>query len=150
MCGLRCAEMIEFKVLGDPAAQGSKKHVGNGVMVEMSKKLRPWREAIKWAYIELCDKRPIGQSRMVRGPVAVQLFFTLKKPKNAPKRRVTYPDRTPDLDKLCRSTFDGLTQAGAWEDDARVISLLAQKCFPGEHADALDVPGCVIRITGVA
>lgn len=35
-------EAIGFHVIGLPAPQGSKKHVGHGVMVESSKKVKPW------------------------------------------------------------------------------------------------------------
>ena len=138
---------ITLRVIGTPGPQGSKSFKGiskNGhaILTESSQKVKPWRLAVIWAARE--------NGMRCTGAVAVQLFFTLPKPKSAPKRRVTYPDRTPDLDKLCRSTFDALTQSGAIEDDARVISLLAQKCFPGEHEDALDVPGAVIRIWSVA
>ena len=31
--------MIEIKVIGLPAPQGSKRHVGHGVMIESSKKV---------------------------------------------------------------------------------------------------------------
>ena len=34
---------VSFNVIGIPGAQGSKRHVGNGVMVESSKKVKPWR-----------------------------------------------------------------------------------------------------------
>ena len=139
--------MIEIKVIGMPGPQGSKKFVGlskagRGIMVESSKKVKPWREAVVFAAREVGQRCP--------GAVAVQMTFTLPKPKSAAKKRVTYPDRKPDIDKLVRSTGDALTSAGVWEDDARIVSLLAQKCFPGEHADALDVPGAVIRITSVS
>jgi crossover junction endodeoxyribonuclease RusA len=81
------------------------------------------------------------------GPVSVEMIFTLPKPKSAPKLRKTMPDRKPDLSKLVRSTEDALTDAGAWEDDARVVECRSAKRYPGEGPDALDVPGCVIRIT---
>jgi crossover junction endodeoxyribonuclease RusA len=74
------------------------------------------------------------------------MIFTLPKPKSAPKRRRTWPDKKPDLSKLVRSTEDSLTEVAAWEDDARVVRCLALKVFPGEHPDALGVPGAVIRI----
>ena len=35
-------------VYGVPAPQGSKRHVGHGILVESSKKLRPWRDAVRW------------------------------------------------------------------------------------------------------
>jgi Holliday junction resolvase RusA-like endonuclease len=76
----------------------------------------------------------------------VTIIFTVTKPKSAPKKRQTWPGKKPDIDKLCRSTLDGLVTAGVIEDDARVIVLNASKAFPGEHPDSLDVPGAVIRI----
>ena len=39
-------EPVQFFVRGTPRAQGSKRHVGHGIMVEMSKDLAPWRQAI--------------------------------------------------------------------------------------------------------
>jgi len=35
---------IFIPVLGIPAAQGSKKHVGRGILIESSKKVAPWRQ----------------------------------------------------------------------------------------------------------
>ena len=39
------SRMIEIKVIGLPAPQGSKRHVGHGVMIESSNNVKPWREA---------------------------------------------------------------------------------------------------------
>lgn len=142
---------MTITVIGTPGPQGSKRHVGNGVMIESSKKVKPWREAVVWAAREAMarvDHMPnvLPSDDTIHGPVIVSLTFTMPKPKSAPKKRVTYPDRKPDIDKCCRSTLDALVTAGAIEDDARVISLFARKVFPSEGADALDVPGAVIRI----
>ena len=141
--------MLEIVVIGDPGPQGSKSFKGmrgkHAIMVESSKKVKPWREAVKFAAIEAMGGAGLG----VPGPVAVEVVFTMRKPKSAPKRRRTWPDRTPDLSKLIRSTEDALTQAGAWEDDARVIQCLASKVFPGEGEGSLPVPGARIQITAV-
>jgi Holliday junction resolvase RusA-like endonuclease len=140
--------VITITVRGTPAPQGSKKYVGQtkdgrGLLVESSKKVKPWRQDVKAAAEEL-----IAHTGMppIDGPVIVRMVFTLPKPASAPKRRRTYPMRTPDLSKLARSTEDALTEAGIWRDDARVIeySRLA-KVFPGEDAESLPVPG--VRIT---
>ncbi len=146
-------------VYGTPGPQGSKAFKGmagdHGILVEMSKKVKPWREAVKWAALDVLEKdgAPLSIERHCNGafigPVAVEMTFTLKKPKSAPKRRRTWPDRTPDLSKLVRSTEDALTDAGIWEDDARVVSLRAYKVFPGEGMDALQSPGVVIKIQSV-
>jgi Holliday junction resolvase RusA-like endonuclease len=78
------------------------------------------------------------------GPLGVEITFTLRKPASAPKRRVTWPDRRPDLDKLLRSTFDGLDCI--WGDDSQVVEVTARKVYPDEGIDALRTPGAVIRV----
>ena len=40
---------LRINVLGTPAPQGSKRHVGRGIMVESSRLVGPWREAVKAA-----------------------------------------------------------------------------------------------------
>lgn len=128
-------------VYGMPAPQGSKRHVGNGVMVESSKKVRPWRQDVKSAALAVrAGAEPIDAA------VRVRMVFTMPKPASAPKTRRTYPMRMPDLSKLARSTEDALTDAGIWRDDARVIEYgRLAKVFPGEDPESLDVPG--VRIT---
>lgn len=133
-----------FTVFGLPAPKGSKSFKGmskkgHAILVESSARTKPWIEAVKWAVIEA--GRPV-----VPGPVFVRIVFTMLKPKSAPKRRVTVPDKKPDLDKLQRSTWDALTQIGVIEDDARIVRCEALKVFPREHPDALDAPGAVIEI----
>lgn len=136
--------MITITVIGMPAPQGSKRHVGNGVMIESSKKVKPWREAVKWAALEYKMTRG---SVHTGGAISLEVTFTMPRPKSA--KRGAVADKRPDLSKLVRSTEDALTESGAWEDDSRVIACLARKAFPGQHPDALDVPGAVIRITAV-
>lgn len=151
---------MTIRVIGLPGPQGSKTfrgiHGGHAVMAESSKAVKPWREAVVWAAREAMGGEAgeisierICNAAAVAGPVAVEMIFTWPKPTSAPKGRRTWPDRRPDIDKLCRSTFDALVSAGAIEDDARCVKLFAAKVFPGEGTDALDVPGCVIRITAV-
>lgn len=139
--------MIEFDVIGMPAPQGSKKFVGTtkagrGILVESSKKVRPWRMDVKAA-----AEAVRAASGTIAGPLAVHMVFTLPKPASAPKTRRTWPDRKPDLSKLVRSTEDAISDAGLWEDDARVVRYgTLAKVFPGEDVDALAVPGVRVRI----
>ena len=138
--------MIEIIAYGTPAPQGSKRHVGNGVMIESSKKVRPWRQDVK-AAAEAWRERN-GMPAPLDCPIVVRMVFTLPKPSSAPKTKRTYPMRTPDLSKLARSTEDALTDAGVWKDDARVVEYgRLAKVFPGEDPDSLDSPGVVIVIT---
>ena len=150
----RAVRSVEIRVIGLPAPQGSKRLIGHtntgrGILVESSAKVKPWREAVKYAALEALNPGAYPRECCIRGPVDVEMIFTLPKPKSAPKTRRTWPDKKPDLSKLVRSTEDALTDAGVWEDDARVVRCYAAKVFPGEHPDALGVPGAVIRIRGI-
>lgn len=153
---------LTVTVHGTPAPQGSKRHVGNGVMVESSAKVKPWREAVKWAVLQAvldADRWNVRQSyagrweiirRPIEGPISVDLVFTVAKPASAPKRTRTWPAKRPDLDKLIRSTLDAITDSGAIRDDAQIVELTAAKRYPGEGLFALPVPGAWIRITEVS
>ncbi|NID14983.1 RusA family crossover junction endodeoxyribonuclease [Luteibacter yeojuensis] len=135
--------MIEIVVYGTPGPQGSKRHVGGGVMIESSKKVKPWRQDVRAAALEVRSGPPID------APVICRMVFTLPKPLSAPKRRRTWPMRTPDLSKLARSTEDALTEAGIWRDDARLVEYeRLAKVYPGEDPEALDAPGVriVLRV----
>lgn len=137
--------MITIRVYGEAGPQGSKRFVGTskagrGIMIESSAKVKPWREAAKWAAMQ-------SGAKGLDGPLWVSMVFTIKKPKSAPKRKRTWPATKPDLSKLVRSTEDALTDAGIWADDARVVEYLRlAKVYPGEDKDALDRPGCLITI----
>lgn len=144
---------VELVVYGTPAPQGSKRFVGHAkstgraILVESSKKVKPWRDDVKHA-AELHMAR--HSCSPIKGAVVASMVFTLAKPKSAPKTRTTYPSRKPDLSKLIRSTEDALTDAGLWGDDAAVIFYAETgKVFPNEHPRALDRPGVRITIRAV-
>lgn len=122
---------VKIQVNGMPGPQGSKRHVGNGRMIESSKKVAPWREAVKEAALQATG----GVALRLDGPLAVAMRFRLPRPK---KPKAPRPDRMPDLSKLVRSTEDALTDAGIWADDARVVELRTSKHYvePGEPCGA--------------
>lgn len=130
--------MTLFTVEGlSPAPQGSKRHVGGGRMIESSAKVKPWREAVRQE--ALATGAP-----MTDQPVFVRLMFTFIRPKghlNAkgllkPSAPIDHSKR-PDLDKLCRSTLDGLTGA-LFADDSQVAFMVASKEYasPGQREGA--------------
>ena len=143
-----------FTVYGSPAPQGSKSFKGtftgkdgrtHAMMGEASKKVAPWRQDVKAAALVAREGRaPLDCA------VKVRMIFTMPKPASAPKTKRTYPMRMPDLDKLCRSTFDALTQSGIIADDARCVRLEAAKVFAGEDPEALEACGALIEISVVA
>ena len=127
---------MRIVVRGIPAAQGSKCHVGGGRMVESSRAVGPWREAVRAE-----TQRAMDGTGRLDGPLAVTLAFALPRPRSLPKK-VTHPAKRPDLDKLSRAVLDGLTEGGAWFDDGQVVRLYAAK----RYASAEDKAGCVITI----
>jgi len=137
--------MITIVVYGIPGPQGSKVYkgqslAGRGILVESSKKVKPWREAVKYAYLDA-----VGRSYpMFVEPVRVEMTFTFAKPK---RPKYACHGTRPDLSKLARSTEDALSDVGCWADDSLVTQYdkLAKR-YPNEGDDALDRPGCVIRI----
>ncbi len=128
--------MIRIRVIGTPAPQGSKRHVGKGIMVESSKKVRPWREAVANAAVDQVPESLRGMD----GPLTLLVTFVMPRlGDSASRKRVAMgPIGPPDLSKLVRSTEDALTTAGIWRDDARVVWTLAEKryAFPGEPTGA--------------
>lgn len=122
-------------VPGAPAPQGSKRHVGRGILVESSKAVGPWRERVALA----AHSHARG---LLGGPVSVDLTFVLPRPKSAPKRTTPPAVKRPDLDKLARAILDALT--GVWfADDSAVVSLFASKRL----AEIEEPPGVHITIT---
>lgn len=138
--------LVTIVVHGDPAPQGSKKfvgmHGGHGMLVESSKRVKPWRQDVVAAAKEVMET-----NKPVDGALVVRMIFTLSKPASAPKRRRTWPNKKPDVSKLARSTEDALVTAGAISDDARIVEYARlAKVFPGEDPDALSSPGVFIEI----
>jgi Holliday junction resolvase RusA-like endonuclease len=137
------AATLVITVYGAPAPQGSKRHVGQGVMIESSKFVKPWRQDVVAA-----ARAVVGSAAPLDGPLSVRMVFTLPKPASAPKRRRLWPNRKPDVSKLARSTEDALVTAGAIADDARIVEYTRlAKVFPNEDADALEAPGVRIEVT---
>jgi len=123
--------MTSFWVQGHPMPQGSKRHVGKGIMVEVSN-VKPWRDSIAW------EARNAIKTPLLDG-IWLKLVFQFKRPKghygtgkNAGvlKERFRLADHTtrPDLDKLCRAVGDALTGI-AYRDDSQVVVLGASKVY---------------------
>lgn len=146
------APLLTVTVYGTPVTQGSKTRTRWGMRDDNADRLKPWREAVKYAALEALTVGNIGDVAVHRppldGPVIVEATFTLPKPGSAPKRRRTWPikARSGDVDKLLRAAFDSLTDAGVWGDDAQVVEVTGRKVYPGEHPQALHIPGAVIRV----
>lgn len=137
---------MRFFVPGIPAPQGSKRHVGRGVMVESSKRLKPWREDIRQGALAAAE----DQQWTAPEAVSVGLTFWMPRPKSHPKSRRTIHSSRPDVDKLTRGVLDALTSAGAIRDDSTVVKVSAVKCYvhpePLRYTDEPETTGVDIFI----
>lgn len=128
---------VRFFARGLPKPQGSKRHVGNGVMRE-SARVKPWRDTIGWT-------AKANRVELIPGPVSVRLIFVMPRPKR-PAFRI--PAVAPDLDKLCRAVFDALSGI-AYEDDRRVVEVSARKVYTDEHPERR-VPGVDVFVEALS
>ena len=107
---------VEFFIPGIPVQQGSKTAFivkGKAVMTDQNAKaLKPWRATVT-------RHTPGGQ--LFDCPVYIEANFIMPRPQ---RPKFDLPAVTPDLDKLTRALFDGITDAGLWADDARVTRML--------------------------
>lgn len=134
-------EAITFRVSGmAPAPQGSKRHLGNGVMVESCKRVKPWR-------ILVAEAAAASGASLLRGPVSMSAVFLFARPKGHYGKRGLKPSAPrwhsvkPDLSKLQRSTEDALSGI-LFEDDARITSANISK----RYCVGDELPGAIITI----
>lgn len=118
--------MGNFFIEGEPAPQGSKTgRVVNGrvVMWESSSKVKPWRAAVHSTTQQEKEKK---KWETITEPIELCLSFYLPRPKTVKRE---FPSVKPDLDKLIRSTCDGLKTGGLYLDDALIIAITATKQY---------------------
>lgn len=132
-----------YSVMGEPAPQGSKMlqtRGGKTWLREASKKVEPWREAV--AAQVAARMAQTGANMIPKGEaVALELTFYLPRTKAMGDKPAPPMVQRPDLDKLARSTLDGLTGV-LFEDDSQVVRLNLKK----ERAEYLRPTGCYIEI----
>lgn len=115
--------MVTFTVEGQPAGQGSMKHVGKGRIIHASKRLGPWRQAI----IDQAAKVLEHTDQLV-GPLSVIIVVHVKRPLK-PKSRWAISRATGDIDKHARAILDALQISQLILDDAHVIYLNIRKHY---------------------
>lgn len=142
---------VSWTSLGIPAPQGSKRHVGNGILVEQSDSLPAWREQL------IYDISKAGEGIVFKDGIHVELVFKFPRPlghfnskgelkddsykKPAPRFKTT----RPDLDKLIRAVLDAITLSGVITDDSLCYSIEAQKVYcdldepPGVNGTILEL-----------
>jgi Holliday junction resolvase RusA-like endonuclease len=119
--------------------------VFNGRVVEAAgNALKVWRKAIA----EECFRQVTEDHRLMLGPVRVEVDFYLPRPKTVKVKDRELPIVPPDLDKLCRSLLDGLSQGLVtgkvgdgiiYGDDSQVTELIARKHYADDREPGADV-----------
>lgn len=141
-----------FTVHGIPGAQGSKRHVGNGIMRESSAKVAPWRSDVKAA----AEQAHLASDEWDRATdaVGIQITFRFARPKShyrTGRNAHILRDDAPiyvtshgkgDNDKLQRSTFDALTASGVIADDKLIVAVHSFKVYAARD----EVPGATIEL----
>jgi crossover junction endodeoxyribonuclease RusA len=89
-------------------------------MVESSKAVKPWRQDV------IAAARDHHQGEPLDGPLELTITFWLPRPSTA-RKSAHWQWKTPDIDKLIRSTGDALKLAGTIRDDSRFCNILASK-----------------------
>jgi Holliday junction resolvase RusA-like endonuclease len=134
---------VNFFVPGIPAPQGSKRafhHASTGkiMMLESSKRVKPWRLDVAAMAHEAMGDRPL-----LEGPIALTVTFSFVRPKShltskgdlrkgAPLEHVS----RPDVSKLARALEDALTGI-VFRDDSQVCELSACKEYVPDGGGAL-------------
>ena len=150
MSGLRVV------ALGRPVPQGSKRHVGRGILVESSN-VAPWRQTIEVAAASAVALEGWERTAL---PVSVELTYYFDRPKShyrTGQHSHLVRDGAPywpatraqgDIEKLVRATHDAFTSAGVWQDDSQVAHVMAGKRWTSTSPSALATPGmtAVVRL----
>lgn len=150
---------ITLRIFGLPAPQGSKKvraYIrGRAVLGESSDRVAPWRENIIW------QSRKQYKGEPLEGPLQISITFWLPRPKshyktiNGEVSNIIKPGKPThtiastqgDVDKLIRSTFDGLaakTGGCIAQDDSQFVRLKdIEKCYVTED----EMSGALIQVS---
>ena len=152
--------LLTIRVYGIPAPQGSKRSLGNGIMVESSLRVKPWRQDVKeaaWLAWHDFLTEPKGE-RVITFPVFISFEFLFPRPKshfgtgkNASKLKPSAPyfvtsQQKGDLEKLMRSTNDALSVSSGGcvlHDDRLVAQTTAVKRYCDDKGE---LPGAIIKI----
>jgi len=133
--------VLRFEVPGTPAPQGSKRHVGDGRMVESSKDLPAWRDSLTIAARQAAVKHRV----LFDEPVCVEVTFRCPMPRSRKKAvrdaGIGPKSTAPDLDKLQRALGDALEAGGLLTNDAVIARWVAEK------VEVTGWTGAAIRIT---
>lgn len=130
---------ITFHVPGIPRPQGSKRHVGRGVMIEQSPHVGNWR-----ALASIIAKQAMNGRPMLDGEVHLSVTFVFPRPKKHAKMKESpmWHSSPPDVSKLIRAVEDSMSGI-VFVDDRKIVSVYGEKQYAREGKE----PGAYIEVT---
>lgn len=124
--------LIHASITGTPEPAGSPK-----IITRNARPFVIWQKGPKWTKAVHKAVTQLWTEPLLDEPVLVNLRFWLPKPKKPKFPWV--PGTRPDLDKLIRSTLDGL-QGSILTEDSRVVGVTATKWYAtDEHPAGAEV-----------
>lgn len=138
-------DWIELWVAHIAAPQGSHRQGFGKSVKETNPRTEPYRQAIADACEEWHEEHTDGTPLQLDGHLEVRIDFYMPPPPKSDAAR-PYPNTAPDIDKLTRSTFDGVTRGKLWKDDARVVGMTVWEYF----APSLQETGVRIAVRKIA
>ena len=135
---------VSFVVYSRAAPQGSKRHVGNGVMIESSKRVKPFRDDVRKA----AESAALPPDWPMAAPMRVGMRFHFARPKShfkgngvalsksAPEEATSHG--LGDLEKLARSVNDALSGV-LFNDDRQVVEMHLAKAYDSEDLVIISV-----------
>lgn len=119
--------VFDAEIVGVPVPQGSMrafvpKGWSRAVLTSANPNLKNWRNTVSTVAAEHMQQRPA-----FTGPMELSVDFYLPRPKSLSKRIHNHVKK-PDLDKLLRGIFDGLTHI-VYVDDAQIWRVFVSKQY---------------------
>ena len=122
--------------------------MGNGVMVESSKNVKPWRQDVKFTALAAkpanWDTAPAMSLSVVFRFLRPSSHYGTKNALRPSAPQHCTSARNGDIEKLIRSTNDALTGV-LFDDDRQVVTVTATK----RYCTANEQPGAVITLTAL-
>ena len=126
--------IVRFTVPGEPVPQGSMFSPKGTTKMFHSKKGKG-RTVPQWRKDAQGEAREAMKGRkLIDGAVTVSVTFYLTRPVS--RQDEAYPDRTPDLDKLCRALGDALEKV-VLTQDSRIVRWHAPKLYADDHPQGI-------------
>lgn len=135
--------MIKFTYHGEAVGKGRPRVArrGNYVHTYTPEKTRAFEDAIHFEFLTSnCESLPVYEKGI---PLKAEILIGVKIPKSYSKKkyalcrdRMLSPTGKPDTDNIVKSILDALSGgkagAGAYEDDAQVVKITAEKVYAEE------------------